>query len=123
MQIRGAEALQIPVVVTEQYPKALGNTVEEIQAVLPAGSLIQDKFDFTMCGTSLPMHTWTAFTAAVRKLLTHTILLLQCSLSNSSLNGTSLCGRFCCWVSPVRHNMHLNCRFCIQFVTRCMCRH
>ena len=54
VQIRGAEALQIPVVVTEQYPKALGKTVEELQAVLSEGSLVQDKFDFTMCGTSNP---------------------------------------------------------------------
>eukprot|EP00197_Chlamydomonas_leiostraca_P013862 CAMPEP_0202867384 /NCGR_PEP_ID=MMETSP1391-20130828/9316_1 /ASSEMBLY_ACC=CAM_ASM_000867 /TAXON_ID=1034604 /ORGANISM="Chlamydomonas leiostraca, Strain SAG 11-49" /LENGTH=214 /DNA_ID=CAMNT_0049547427 /DNA_START=57 /DNA_END=701 /DNA_ORIENTATION=+ len=33
--IKGANALNIPVVVTEQYPKALGRTVPEIKEVLP----------------------------------------------------------------------------------------
>jgi len=46
--VRGAVALQMPVVVTEQYPKALGNTVEELKGILPEGTLVQDKFDFTM---------------------------------------------------------------------------
>lgn len=50
--IRGAEALDMPVVVTEQYPKALGNTVKELKGVLPTKSLIQDKFSFSMMGRS-----------------------------------------------------------------------
>ncbi|WP_051472007.1 isochorismatase family protein [Patulibacter minatonensis] len=33
--IRGAVALDLPVVVTEQYPKGLGDTVPELLAVLP----------------------------------------------------------------------------------------
>ena len=52
--IRGAEALDVPVIVTEQYPKALGNTVEELQGVLPQKSFVQDKFHFSMMGTSPP---------------------------------------------------------------------
>ena len=47
---RGAEALEIPVIATEQYPKALGSTVEELKQVLPQGAFIQDKNRFTMCG-------------------------------------------------------------------------
>ena len=35
--IRGAEALEIPIVVTEQYPKGLGHTVEEVAGQLPEG--------------------------------------------------------------------------------------
>ncbi|HEY7150795.1 MAG TPA: isochorismatase family protein [Solirubrobacterales bacterium] len=35
--IRGAEAVGIPIVVTEQYPKGLGRTVAEVAARLPAG--------------------------------------------------------------------------------------
>lgn len=46
---RGAEALGIPVLVTEQYPKALGNTVKELQEVLPEGTVTVDKTRFSMC--------------------------------------------------------------------------
>ena len=35
--IRGAEAVGIPIVVTEQYPKGLGRTVNEVAAHLPEG--------------------------------------------------------------------------------------
>lgn len=46
---RGAEALSIPILVTEQYPKALGNTVRELQEVLPPSALVVDKTKFSMC--------------------------------------------------------------------------
>jgi len=35
--IRGAEAVDVPIVVTEQYPKGLGRTVPEVADRLPAG--------------------------------------------------------------------------------------
>jgi nicotinamidase-related amidase len=35
--IRGSEAVDIPIVVTEQYPKGLGSTVPEVAEHLPAG--------------------------------------------------------------------------------------
>lgn len=35
--IRGAEALEVPIHVTEQYPKGLGATVPEVAEALPAG--------------------------------------------------------------------------------------
>jgi nicotinamidase-related amidase len=35
--VAGAEAIGIPIRVTEQYPKGLGNTVEEVAERLPAG--------------------------------------------------------------------------------------
>jgi nicotinamidase-related amidase len=35
--VRGAEAMGVPVIVTEQYPKGLGATVEEVAERLPAG--------------------------------------------------------------------------------------
>ena len=33
--VRGAEAMDVPIVVTEQYPKGLGATVPEVAAALP----------------------------------------------------------------------------------------
>jgi len=45
---KGAQALNMPVLVTEQYPKALGNTVAELKEVLPEGSLVVAKTKFSM---------------------------------------------------------------------------
>ncbi len=36
--VRGAEEMDVPVVVTEQYPKGLGETVPELAGRLPAGT-------------------------------------------------------------------------------------
>ena len=54
--IRGASALELPVIVTEQYPKALGNTVKELSDVLPSNTLVQDKLHFSMIGEYLRLH-------------------------------------------------------------------
>ena len=35
--VRGAEAIGVPIVVTEQYPKGLGRTVPEVAEALPEG--------------------------------------------------------------------------------------
>jgi nicotinamidase-related amidase len=35
--VRGAEAMEVPIVVTEQYPTGLGATVPEVADALPAG--------------------------------------------------------------------------------------
>ena len=45
--IRGAQLLDVPVLLTEQYPKGLGPTVDEILALLPEDTLIRDKLDFS----------------------------------------------------------------------------
>jgi nicotinamidase-related amidase len=44
---RGASALGVPVVVTEQYPKGLGKTVPEVAEALPAGVEPIDKVVFS----------------------------------------------------------------------------
>lgn len=44
--ISAANTLDIPILVTEQYPKGLGNTVEPLKAVLPAGSEVFEKTYF-----------------------------------------------------------------------------
>ena len=43
-----SKELDLPVIVTEQYPKALGNTVTEVSEVLPEGSMVVAKTDFSM---------------------------------------------------------------------------
>ncbi|WIA09225.1 hypothetical protein OEZ85_008635 [Tetradesmus obliquus] len=46
--IRGATVLGLPVITTEQYPKALGNTVQELKDVLPPDSPVVAKTLFSM---------------------------------------------------------------------------
>lgn len=47
--IEAARLMDIPIVVTEQYPKGLGHTVDEIREVLTAGSPVE-KLSFSCCG-------------------------------------------------------------------------
>jgi nicotinamidase-related amidase len=46
--LRGAVALGLPVVVTEQYPKGLGPTLESIE--LPEGTQLIEKIEFSAAG-------------------------------------------------------------------------
>lgn len=50
--VRGFQTLGIPIIVTEQYPKGLGNTAEEIQFVLPDDAPKFEKSAFSSCGAS-----------------------------------------------------------------------
>jgi nicotinamidase-related amidase len=45
--IEGAEAIDIPIVVTEQYPKGLGETVPEVAEHLPEGTKPLEKVCFS----------------------------------------------------------------------------
>ena len=45
-----AQLLQVPVIVTEQYPKGLGRTAGEIRAVLPEDLEPVEKTAFSSCG-------------------------------------------------------------------------
>ncbi|HJU53055.1 MAG TPA: isochorismatase family protein, partial [Pyrinomonadaceae bacterium] len=47
-----AQLLNIPVIVTEQYPKGLGRTANEIQAVLPPDLGVIEKTAFSSCGAN-----------------------------------------------------------------------
>jgi len=47
---RGAQLLNVPIVVTEQYSKGLGRTAEEIRAALPADLEPVEKTAFSSCG-------------------------------------------------------------------------
>ncbi len=54
LQVRGAAALNLPIYVTEQYPKALGATVSEIKEVLPKSAPVIAKTKFSMIGAHPP---------------------------------------------------------------------
>ena len=45
--VQGAEAMEIPIIVTEQYPKGLGRTAPEIADVLPEGVAPIEKVSFS----------------------------------------------------------------------------
>ena len=48
--VRGAEATGIPILITEQYPKGLGETVSEVAEALPAGIAPIEKLCFSAAG-------------------------------------------------------------------------
>jgi nicotinamidase-related amidase len=49
---QAAKLLQVPTLVTEQYPKGLGHTASEIAEVLPAETEIIEKTTFSSCVAS-----------------------------------------------------------------------
>ncbi len=51
LAVAGATALELPVVVTEQYPQGLGVTLKEILELLPASVPIIEKNTFSCCGS------------------------------------------------------------------------
>ena len=48
--VRGSGILGVPVLVTEQYPRGLGHTAEEITLALPAGVEVLEKTSFSAFG-------------------------------------------------------------------------
>lgn len=48
--VRGFQILGLPVFVTEQYPKGLGNTADEIKGVFSANAEVYEKTVFSSCG-------------------------------------------------------------------------
>jgi nicotinamidase-related amidase len=59
--LRGAKILDVPVIVTEQYPKGLGRTAEEILFALEPDVAPLEKTAFSSCGA-------TAFVASLKEL-------------------------------------------------------
>ena len=51
--VQAARLLNLPALVTEQYPQKLGATVPEIKSALPEGVAIVDKTAFSCCGASV----------------------------------------------------------------------
>lgn len=50
LMVQAAKLLQVPVIVTEQYPKGLGRTVTQIAEHLPEGAEPIEKLSFSACG-------------------------------------------------------------------------
>lgn len=50
MMIRSSQLLELPIIVTEQYPKGLGRTAEEILLSLPDDFEFYEKTAFSSCG-------------------------------------------------------------------------
>lgn len=50
MAVRGFQILEVPVIVTEQYPQGLGRTAEEVLFALPADFEFIEKSAFSACG-------------------------------------------------------------------------
>ena len=48
--VRAARLLNLPILLTEQYPQKLGSTVGEIKSLLPPGVVAIDKTSFSCCG-------------------------------------------------------------------------
>jgi nicotinamidase-related amidase len=48
--VKAAKLLQLPIIVTEQYPKGLGHTATEILEALPASTEVIEKTTFSSCG-------------------------------------------------------------------------
>ena len=49
---QGAQLLNVPILVTEQYPNGLGHTASEISAVLQQDTQIIEKTSFSSCGAA-----------------------------------------------------------------------
>jgi nicotinamidase-related amidase len=52
LAVRGFQILDLPILITEQYPKGLGRTAEEIMFVLPDDFEVIEKSTFSSCGAS-----------------------------------------------------------------------
>lgn len=50
--VRGFQTLDLPIIVTEQYPKGLGRTADEILFSLPDDFEIVEKSTFSSCGAN-----------------------------------------------------------------------
>ena len=50
--VRGFQILNLPIIITEQYPKGLGRTAEEVLFSLPTDFEIVEKTAFSSCGAT-----------------------------------------------------------------------
>src|SRR5438093_10936875 len=50
--VRGAALLDLPLLVTEQYPRGLGHTAAEVSTQLPAGLPVIEKMSMSCCSAT-----------------------------------------------------------------------
>src|SRR2546428_312720 len=50
--VRGAALLDVPLLVTEQYPRGLGHTAVEVSTHFPAGLAVTEKTSMSCCGAT-----------------------------------------------------------------------
>lgn len=67
IMVQGAQALSVPILVTEQYPQGMGSTIPEVSALLPGATPIS-KTSFSCCGAD-------GFNAALRPLNRRQVML------------------------------------------------
>lgn len=65
--VKGCRVLNVPIIVTQQYPKGLGETISSLKEVL-ADAPVVDKTDFSCCGEP-------AFMEELKKLNRKTIIV------------------------------------------------
>jgi nicotinamidase-related amidase len=97
--VRGFQVLDAPVLVTEQYPKGLGPTAEEIKFVLSEDQEIFEKTAFSSCGAD-------PFVSRLEELGTKQVVI--CGLE------THIC------VSQTAHDL-LDGGFQVHILTDCVC--
>ena len=47
--LTAARELSVPTIATEQYPKGIGSTIPELKNLIPEGSTIMEKVEFSCC--------------------------------------------------------------------------
>lgn len=50
--LTAASVLSVPSIVTEQYPKGIGSTIPELKGLIPEGTSVIDKTEFSCCDAS-----------------------------------------------------------------------
>jgi nicotinamidase-related amidase len=96
--VRGFQILNLPVIITEQYPKGLGRTAEEILFLVPPEFEFVEKSAFSSCGAS-------TFMEKLR--VTEARQILLCGLE------THVC------VNQTAHDL-LNENFAVHLLTDCV---
>ena len=66
--VRGATLLDLPVLVTEQYPRGLGHTAAEVARQFPAGFAVTEKMSMSCLGAA-PFASWLAETGRTQVLV------------------------------------------------------